>query len=140
MNNDEDLLKYLQLNTACLLVDDKVWTYISLWGSIDTKTTDIDSVKQVSSTVWSDYKQSTAFFDSELKEFSDEKLDELINNPKFADYKNVFIDIKIQKKRILPEDQQQLVSRLTDGRIASADIHDNLIDGDIEYPVIKDMQ
>ena len=140
MNNDEDLLKYLELNTDCLLVDDKVWTYISLWGSIDTKTTDIDSIKQISNTVWSDYKQSTAFFDAELKEFSDEKLDELINTPKFADYKNVFIDIKIQKKRILPEEQQQLVTRLTDGRIASADIHDSLIDGDIEYPVIKDMQ
>jgi len=140
MTDDAQLLKYLDLDTAFHIVDDKVWTYIWLWGSIDTKNRDIDGVRQTATTISSSYQQATAFFLAELKLFSDEKLDELIANPKFADYKNTFIDMKIQKAHILSEEEYQLVSKLTDWRIASSDIRDNLIDGDIEYPVMKDMQ
>lgn len=140
MADDAQLLKYLQLDTSFVTLNDKSWTYIGLWSSIDAKNTDIDGMRQLATTVSSNYQQSTAFFLSELKEFSDAKLDALIKNPKFADYKNTFIDVKIQKGHILPEEQYKLVSQLTDGRIASVDIHDSLIDGDITYPVIKDMQ
>ena len=114
MADDIQLLKYLDLDTAFRIVDDKVWTYISLWGSIDTKNRDIDGVRQNATTVSSSYQQDTAFFLAELKLFGDEKLDGLIANPKFADYKNTFIDMKIQKSHILPEEEYQLVSKLTD--------------------------
>lgn len=128
MSDDVQLLKYLQLDTSFMVVNDRAWTYINLWGSVDTKNTDIDSMRQQLTTISSRYSQDTAFFLSELKEFSDAKLDGLIANPKFADYKNTFIDMKIQKKHILPEVEYQLVSQLTDGRIASSDIRDSLVD------------
>ena len=140
MADDVQLLKYLQLDTTFMVVNDRAGTYINLWGSVDTKNTDIDGLRQQQTSITSRYSQSTAFFLSELKEFSDAKLDGLIANPKFADYKNTFIDMKIQKKHILPEAEYQLVSQVTAGRIASSDIRDSLVDGDIVYPVITNLQ
>ncbi|MFZ5341993.1 MAG: hypothetical protein ACOZBL_05800 [Patescibacteria group bacterium] len=47
-----------------------------------------------------------------MKEFSDEKIDLIINNPQFADYKKTFESIKRSREHILTQEQENIISKL----------------------------
>lgn len=140
LSDDKKLLEYLTLNTKYNDTDYKIRIYISLVKSIDTKNVDIENLSQRTNTIYADYQKNISFFQSEVNAFSDEKLDKIIANPIFKNYKPVFETIKLARENILSEDQESLLAELSDSHIPFSTVYSNLIDGDIKYPKIKDPQ
>lgn len=136
LNDDVKLLEFLKLDDEFNIYAEDLWLYIYLWKSINFKDEKINLIKVKDDNVYSQYQQAISFFSVELKEFSDEKIDSLLNNIDFKNYKNYFKYLKNNKKHILSEKEEQLLISFSDSHISFNDIYKTLINLDIEYPEV----
>lgn len=140
LNDNSKLLEYLKLNSDFKEIDDRLWVYISLSKSVDNTNTQVDSVSQQESILWAKYLKYSSFFNVETKEFSSERLQSILNDSKFSDYRWLLQGLDRSKKRILSQDQEDIVAKLSDMYVGFSTIRDDLIGNDVVYPQIKDPQ
>lgn len=87
----------------------------------------------------SDFATQTAFITNEMKDFSDEFLDELIADPDFKDQDLIFKDIKRSRKHILSENEEKLLAGMDFLHTFSSNMR-KLTDADFDFGEVEDSQ
>lgn len=138
LNNEYKLLEFLKLKDEYIKYSDKIQAYIIFSQSINPNDNNIALLNEIDNNVYSKYSETIWFFDVEIKEFSDEKIDSLINNSNFSDYKNIFKDLKNNKKHILSQEAEDIINKFSNNILPFKNIYKKLINIDIKYPKITD--
>jgi oligoendopeptidase F len=93
------------------MYSDKIYIYKSFFQSIDPTNEEIAIIDEKDNNLYSRYEQGTSFFNVEIKDFDNEKIDQLLNNPDFSDYKKIFRDLKNTKKHILSQEAEDVIAK-----------------------------
>ncbi|MCT4617066.1 MAG: M3 family metallopeptidase [Candidatus Gracilibacteria bacterium] len=137
LNNNEKLLEFLKLQDTFSEKLGKVSFYARLRTAINAKDEEADLLSKKVQKINLEYVEGRNFFSQELKNFSDKKLNALLKNVEFSDYKNTFRFYLNEKKHILPENEEKIVASFRKASAGYSTMYNQLMYGDIEYPEIE---
>ncbi len=88
--------------------------------------------------VMAKYQSECAFVAPELSSFSDERLDGLIADPEFADFSELFKEIRRKKAHILGEKEEKILAEASPAMGSFREIFGKIDYIDLDLPKIKD--
>lgn len=88
-------------------------------------------------TLSADLGAALSFVDPELTALSDAELDDMIADPRFADYEYTLGRIKASKPHVLGEKEELLVARLSEVTGAFRDIFEKIDSVDLPHPTVR---
>ncbi|MDD4290726.1 MAG: oligoendopeptidase F [Clostridia bacterium] len=133
LNNKKDILKMyndFQDNTELF---EHLFCYAYLAGDLNSK--DIESQGKMAKMMAMEAKlgEATAYVDPEMALLSEEQLDELINDPDFADFDEELKIIKESKKHILSEKEEAMLAATHQLTSNFKEIFGRMDNGDMEF-------
>lgn len=137
LKDDRVLLKGLKFEDKVAEESAKLGVYAFLRQSEDVRNSSVNEMTEEYERVTSEYGIASSFFDVEVCEFSDERLKNLINNPKFKDYKRGFENVLKKKKHILSKKEEKLLSGMSFLGGFSSNF-DKFDDGDLKFNKVSD--
>lgn len=117
---------------------DKVYTWASLKNSEDLSSKETTIWGQRCQKLYSEFSAATSFYEPELGQLSDDFLDELIEDPEFADHVMDFKRIKRKKKHILSDKEEKLLANAGNIWSGPYDIFSSFDNIDADFGMITD--
>lgn len=138
LSKEVTLLQALQLRDRLSQEIDKIYAYARLQQDADNGDTQAQALSGKAEGILASYCNAVSFIDSEITALPKETLEQLINNPAFADYDFYLKDLERMRAHVLPGEQEAILahSQLATGTGATA--FRALVSADMEFPVIKD--
>ena len=136
LKNKKDYIAFTKLSEKYSQATEKLWLYLSLKSDINSKDAEIISKDQELTFFAEQLEKDLSFVAAEQKKFSNAYINELATEPKLKDYKQDILDLKDDKKHILPEAQEKLLSGV--GSFCSFhEIYNNLETSELTFADIK---
>jgi len=136
LSNDTILLECLRFIDELSLKIGFMEVYAMMKKDEDSSVSSSVSLKYKIDTLCSEFSTATAFFVPEVTAFSQEKLNGLIDNPKFADYNRTFISILKDKPHILSEESEKILAMGSNVFRSFRGIFDMIDNVDFPFPNI----
>ena len=114
LKDDEELFECLETKKKLDQQLEVVMEYCFLRESEDSENSHVEEISNMIETMFSDVEVKLSFIDAEINKFSNKKLDALVNNDKFVEYKEMFKEIKRTKKHSLSKTEEKILSRVSD--------------------------
>ncbi len=136
----ENKLKYDKEIYDCLTLESEISQVLSrlyVYSSLLVKQNANDSIavelNEKVSSVCVKFGVITSFISVEISALSDDKLEKLMNNNNFPQFKNVFREIIRNKKHLLSKDEEKLLSKMGDFTGGFSDVFDMFDNADIKF-------
>lgn len=114
LSNEEILFDFLEKDNAFSVEFALVGCYAELNSAVDVADAKFNEMCEMVSKVSTKASVELSFAEVEISAFSNEKLEKLIKNEKFKNYKRFFEGILREKKHILSEKEEKLISQMGD--------------------------
>lgn len=137
LNTKENIWDYICFDKEFSKELHLIYQYAHLKECEELSNTKSKEMTQTLSSVLSKFSYDTSFVTNEFHSLSDEFLDDIASDPKFKDYDKMFRDIKEDKKHILSEKEEQLLSGM-DFLGGFSDNMESLADVDLDFGEIED--
>lgn len=138
LNTVDNLLAYIELDIEASKIIEKGYVFANLSLDLNQSDSNASEMASIAGSAYSEYLQAVSFVEPELLSLEEATLDILLNDPKLAEYKLYLEQIVKQKEHILSEEEEAILSGLSEILGAPRGIFDKVLYGDYEYPVIKD--
>ncbi len=138
LNNKKDLLKYLEQSEQVSVVMEALGGYAYLKHSEDLEVAKYTKYLNDVSNIENKASVALAFVEPELASLPEEYIKEIINDKKFEKFKLQFEDLLRNKKHILNENEEVILSKV--GKFAGdfSDVFDNIDALDVKFKDVVD--
>lgn len=140
LDNPQTLYEYFELDSKTWEVFIKAYRYASLSLDLNQKDSNAQEMMSLAYSVYGMYRQAIAFERPQLIELSQEKIDELMNSPELVEYKHYLDELIKEKEHTLSEEEEHILSLLSEVSGTPNDIFDKVLYADYEYPIITDSE
>ena len=137
LSDDVMLLKCLKFEERVDIEGNILGVYSFLRVSEDIRNSKANEMREGLEKVFTEYSIASSFVDVEISEFSDEKLQGLIENKKFKDYKRSFEQVLRNKKYVLSKAEEKLLSGMS-FLGGFSDNFDKFNDADLKFNKVVD--
>lgn len=134
LNNDEILLEFLNVVDNLSLKIGFMEVYAMMKKDEDSSVSESVSLKYKIDALCADFSTAIAFFVPEVTAFSTEKLQSLIQNPKFSNYDRTFISILKDKPHVLSEESEKILAMGSNVYRSFRGIFDMIDNVDFPFP------
>ncbi len=118
---------------------EKIYAYANLSFHQDMSNTYYQGFTEKADNLATQFSSATSFFNSELIEIDEEKLNTFFQDKnELSVYKHFVKDIYRQKKHILSSDKEEILALANDISIASSNTYNMLHDADMTFGEVKD--
>jgi len=113
LNNKKDVLEEMKIETELGMLLERMEVYLLLKKEMNGK--DVHTLEQLSDleNYLTDMASKTSFVISEMAKLSDDFIDDLISDPSFIDYNKSLRDLKDDRKHILDEQREQMLTKIS---------------------------
>ena len=119
-------------------IDEKLYSYAMLQYHKDmSKNESIKMYKKVEK-ISTDFSEAVSFIEPELSKISDEDLKQYLQDSKLQEFKKIIEDIIKEKKHILSEEVEKVISKYAEVFGVSENAYDIFTTTEFEFPSIKD--
>lgn len=133
----EELYNCYKTYEEALKIDEKIYAYAMLkYHKNMSNTESIKLYKRVEK-ISTDFAEAVSFIDPEISKISDEKLQEYMQDERLKEYKKDLKDILKNKKHILSEELEQVLSKYAEVFGVSENAYDIFTSTEFEFPSIK---
>ncbi|MBQ3415625.1 MAG: oligoendopeptidase F [Clostridia bacterium] len=119
-------------------IDEKIYGYAMLIYHKDMSKQESIRLYKKAEKVTTDFSESVSFIEPELSKIPTEKIEEYLKSEKLKEYEKVFKDIIKDKKHILSEDVEKVISKYSEVFGVSENAYEIFTDTEFEFPSIKD--
>ena len=121
-----------------IILDAKIYAYAMLKYHKDLS--DVEGIKLYKKVekISTDFSEVVSFISPEISKISDEKLEEYLQDDRMKEYEKSIRDIMKDKKHILSEDVEKVISKYSEVFGVSENAYDIFTTTEFEFPVIKD--
>lgn len=138
LDNAETLYEYFELDSKVYSVFIKGYRYGKLALDLDQTDSNAQEMVSMAYSVYGQYRQTLAFERPQLLEIPQEKLDEMMNDPILAEYKHYLEELVKEKEHTLSEEEENILSMLSELTSTPNEVFDKVLYADYEYPTIID--
>lgn len=119
-------------------IDEKLYSYAMLQYHKDmSKNESIKMYKKVEK-ISTDFSEAVSFIEPEISKISDEDLKQYLQDSKLQEFKKIIEDIIKEKKHILSEEVEKVISKYAEVFGVSENAYDIFTTTEFEFPSIKD--
>lgn len=137
LKDKETILRFYKLLDEKTLELEKIYCYTHLEYDEDTKNTEAQERIGKAQNLFVRLKQSLSFVDPEMSALSDSFINEMINDPEFADFDITLKYILRNKPHILSEEGESLLAGAGDFSGGFSTAFNRMDNGDIKYGTIN---
>ena len=116
----------------------KIYAYAMLYYHKDMSKQDAIKLYKKAEKIYTDFSEVVSFIEPEISKISDEKLEEYSKDEKLKEYEKIFKDIINNKKHILSEEVEKVISKYAEVFGVSENAYEIFTDAEFEFPSIKD--
>jgi len=138
LTNNDLLFECLEKNRKLGEIVERLYVYINLRVKEDATVSIYKSRANKLDKFLSDINPKLSFISSEMADFSDEKIEELLNDKRFDVYDLSLKDIKRQRPHKLNKNEEKLVSTISECVGGEQELFDMISDVDMKFDDIKD--
>lgn len=138
LNDENKLFECLEENRKLGEEFEVLTCFCSLKQKEDATVSKTNEILNMIEALSSDLGVKLSFIDVEIAKFSNAKLRDLMKNPKFVDYKEMFEDVLRHKKHTLSKSQEKLLSRVGEFAGGFSDVFDMFDSCDITFDDVVD--
>lgn len=138
LNDENKLFECLEENRKLGEEFEVLTCFCSLKQKEDATVSKTNEILNMIEALSSDLGVKLSFIDVEIAKFSNTKLRDLMKNPKFVDYKEMFEDVLRHKKHTLSKSQEKLLSRVGEFAGGFSDVFDMFDSCDIKFDDVVD--
>ena len=138
LSDDDLLFECLEENRKLNEQFEVLACFCSLKQKEDATVSKTNEILNVIEAISSDLGVKLSFIDVEISKFTNSHLADLIKNPKFAEYKEMFEEVKRHKKHTLSKSQEKLLSRVGEFAGGFSDVFDMFDSCDVEFEDVVD--
>ncbi|MDD5940388.1 MAG: oligoendopeptidase F family protein [Lachnospiraceae bacterium] len=133
LNTAENILAYLQLDTALGRKISNLYTYAFLRLSEDTTQEKAQAMMQKAAGAYAEAAGRTSFATPEILSLPEEQLKKITESDTLRDYRFVLQQLLDQKPHVLSAEGEQLLARFSEVLGAPKTISENLMDADLTF-------
>ena len=133
LNIDENIFDCLILQSEISQVLSRLYVYSSLLVKEDANNSRAVELSEKVGSVCVQFGTITSFISVEIGSLSDEKLEKLMDNKQFPQFRNVFREILRNKKHLLSKNEEKLLSKMGDFTGGFSDVFDMFDNADIKF-------
>ena len=119
-------------------IDEKIYAYAMLYYHKDMSKQDAIKLYKKAEKISTDFSEAVSFIEPEMSKLSDEKLEEYTKDNKLKEYEKIFKDIIKDKKHILSEEVEKVISKYAEVFGVSENAYEIFTDTEFDFPSIKD--
>ncbi len=138
LDDDQQLLKVLKLTSAYEKEASLLANYAQRKLDENLSNSKANENLNMLLKIDNDISIASAYITPEISKFSNSKLKNLAQNPKFRPYKLFFEEILRQKPHILPKEQEKLLSGMGEFLSGFSSSFDNFSDADLKFEDVTD--
>ena len=139
MNSANDLYEVLEHDKKINILLDKLYMYAHLNKDSDTTNQAYQALYGKVHNLMTNYSEISSFIIPTLLEYDYEKIEKFyIDNPKLKEYSFVFENIYRNKKHILSENEERIISSLSQTIGFPEDVYDMFTNAELKFDTIKD--
>ena len=139
MNSANDLYEVLESDKKINILLDKLYMYAHLNKDSDTTNQSYQALYGKVHNLMTNYSEISSFIIPTLLEYDYEKIEKFyIDNPKLKEYSFVFENIYRNKKHILSENEERIISSLSQTIGFPEDVYDMFTNAELKFDTIKD--
>ncbi len=136
---DEDaLFECLELSTRVSHDIEALYQYARMHHDEDARNNDYQGMTNRAETLIVRYSSATSFIQPEISEFSEERLNELVASPRFADYDVFFKEILRNKHIILSKAEEKLLGEIGLFAETNSEVFNMFDNADVAFKPVKD--
>ena len=140
LNNKQELINYLALSKEYDLLVNKLYMYCSNSLNIELSNKTFNEMTNQIIAISTQIDAEDSFSEPELLSYSDEYLKELASDAQLVNYKFYFENLLRDKKHILSEKEEKLLSGVHAFAGDSSDVFDSLTNVDFKFDDILDSE
>ena len=137
LNNYDDILKCLKLETSLAKISEKAGAYTYLKYSQNMKDIETEKLSVTVGNTFSNIEKELSFVTSEILENDDEFLEKMLDDERFSKYKISLERLFKEKKHILSKKEEKILTALG-SKISYSGIYDILTNLEMNYGEIED--
>ena len=137
LNNYDDILKCLKLETNLAKISEKAGAYTYLKYSQNMKDIETEKLSITVGNTFSNIEKELSFVTSEILENDDEFLEKMLEDDRFTKYKISLERLFKEKKHILSKKEEKILTALG-SKISYSGIYDILTNLEMNYGEIED--
>ena len=137
LNNYDDILKCLKLETNLAKISEKAGAYTYLKYSQNMKDIETEKLSITVGNTFSNIEKELSFVTSEILENDDEFLEKMLEDEKFAKYKISLERLFKEKKHILSKKEEKILTAIG-SKISYSGIYDIITNLEMNYGEIED--
>lgn len=135
---EEVLYNCYKVYGKAIEIDEKIYGYAMLYYHKDMSNQDAIKLYKRAEKISADFAEAASFIEPEISKIPDEKLNEYLNSTKLKEYEKVLKDILKDKKHILSEEVEKVISKYSEVFSVSENAYDTFTTTEFEFPDIKD--
>lgn len=137
LNNYDDILKCLKLETNLAKISEKAGAYTYLKYSQNMKDIETEKLSITVGNTFSNIEKELSFVTSEILENDDEFLEKMLDDERFSKYKISLERLFKEKKHILSKKEEKILTALG-SKISYSGIYDIITNLEMNYGEIED--
>ncbi len=139
LNDSSDVLyNCFKIYEQAIILNEKLYAYAMLNYHKDMSNSEgIKLFKRVEK-IYTDFSEAVSFISPEIAKISDEKLEQYLHDEKLREFEKIIRDIMKDKKHILSEEVEKVITKFSEVFNVSENTYDNLTTTEFEFPTIKD--
>ncbi len=138
LNNAENILSYLTLDTKLNRVISNLFEYANLRKCEDTADAEAQIMYQKAYGKYVQAVSTTAFALPEMLSMSVEELQKIVEDPILTEYRHNLEDLVSQKEHMLSVEQEMLLTRFAEVFAVPSEASENLMDADLVFEPARD--
>lgn len=136
--SDEILFDCYKDYEKAIEIDEKIYAYAMLYYHKDMSNQDAIKLYKRAEKISTDFAEAVSFIEPEISKISDEKLEEYLKSEKLKEYEKILKDIIKDKKHILSEEVERVISKYSEVFGVSENAYDTFTTTEFEFPNIED--
>ena len=137
-DSEEALYNCLKTYEKAIILDEKIYAYAMLNYHRDMSNTDSIKLYKKAEKISTDFSEVASFIDPEISKLPDDILQEYLKDEKLKEYEKLLEDIIKNKKHILSEEVEKIISKYAEVFGVSENAYDIFTTTEFEFPSIKD--
>lgn len=121
-----------------IILDEKIYAYAMLKYHKDLSNDEGIKIYKKVEKISTDFSEVASFIAPEISKISDEKLEEYLKDDRMKEYEKSIRDIMKDKKHILSEEVEKVISKYSEVFGVSENAYDIFTTTEFEFPAIKD--
>ena len=139
LNDGADTLyNCFKIYEKAIILDEKLYAYAMLNYHRDMSNTDGIKLYKKVEKISTDFSEVVSFISPELSKISNERLEEYLEDDRIKEFEKTIRDIMKDKKHILSEDVEKVISKYAEVFGVSENAYDIFTTTEFDFPSIKD--